>query len=76
MGSDVIGDMAKKTIFGNNFSIYIEADSQDEANRLFKGLAQGGKINMPMALAHWGDYFGMLTDAFGVNWFVNFSPKK
>lgn len=76
LGSDVIGDMVQNTTFGNNFSIYIEADSQEEAFGFFNGLSQHGKINMPMVLAHWGGYFGMLTDPFGVNWFVNYSPKK
>jgi len=24
----------------------------------------------------WGDYFGMITDQFGVNWMFNHTPKK
>ena len=30
MGADVIGEMAEKTVFGNNFSIYIEAENKAE----------------------------------------------
>ena len=59
------------TVFGNNFSLYIEADSRGEADRLFAGLSTEGRVTMPMSEAHWGDYFGMFTDKFGVNWLIN-----
>ena len=58
-------------VFGNNFSLYIEADSRGEADRLFAGLSTEGRVTMPMSEAHWGDYFGMFTDKFGVNWLIN-----
>ena len=71
MGADVCGYMAQNTVFGNNFSLYIEADSRGEADRLFAGLSTEGRVTMPMSEAHWGDYFGMFTDKFGVNWLIN-----
>ena len=70
MGADVCY-MAQNTVFGNNFSLYIEADSRGEADRLFAGLSTEGRVTMPMSEAHWGDYFGMFTDKFGVNWLIN-----
>ncbi|CAK7015541.1 VOC family protein [Saezia sanguinis] len=76
MGADAVGHLAAKTVFGNNFSVYIEAASHDEAYRLFNGLAQNGHIAMPLSQAHWGDEFGMLTDQFGINWLINHSPNK
>ena len=63
--------MAQNTLFGNNFSLYIEADSRAEADRLFAGLSTEGRVTMPMSEARWGDYFGMFTDKFGVNWLIN-----
>ena len=36
MGADVCGYMAQNTVFGNNFSLYIEADSRGEADQLFE----------------------------------------
>ena len=71
MGADVCSYMAQNTVFGNNFSLYIEADSRGEADRLFAGLSTEGRVTMPMSEAHWGDYFGMFTDKFGVNWLIN-----
>ena len=57
---------------GNNFSISINANSEAEADRLFKGLSEGGKITMPLEKTFWNAYFGMWTDKFGINWMVNY----
>ena len=76
MGADAIGEMAKVTVFGNNFSIYIEADNTGQADKLYKSLSEGGYSTMPMTTAHWGGYFGMLTDRFGINWLINKSAAK
>ena len=48
MGSDTGGDWAPTFVQGNNFSVSINADSQDEADQLFKGLSAGGTVTMPM----------------------------
>jgi PhnB protein len=48
-------------------------DSKAEADRLFNGLSEGGRVNMPMANTFWGDYFGMLTDKFGINWMMSYN---
>lgn len=75
MGSDTGGEWAASFTHGNNFSISINTDSQQEADRLFTALAAGGKITMPMKFTFWGDYFGMLTDQFGINWMVSFKTN-
>lgn len=75
MGSDTAGEWAPNLIVGNNMSVSITASSKEEADRLFNGLAAGGKITMPLENAFWGDYFGMLTDKFGINWMVSFNPN-
>jgi PhnB protein len=72
MGSDTPAAMGPTTV-GNNFLIAITADSEAEADRLFKGLAAGGQVTMPLEKAFWGDYFGMVTDKFGIQWAVSYS---
>ncbi|NHM02122.1 VOC family protein [Flavobacterium difficile] len=70
-GSDTLsthGDV----VIGNNFSISINAESKEEADKLFNGLSADGKITMPMESTFWGAYFGMFTDKFGINWMINF----
>ena len=68
MGSDAGGEWASKIIQGNNFSVSINTDTKNEADRLFNGLSVGGMVMMPMNKTFWGDYFGMFGDKFGVNW--------
>lgn len=58
---------------GNNFSVAVECDSPDEADRLFTALSGGGEVRMPMMDAPWGARFGMLTDKFGIQWLLNCS---
>lgn len=76
MGADGLESLGMKPVIGNNFSIYFEADEKEQADHIFKGLSENGIAKMPMTLAHWGDYFGMCTDMFGVNWFINCSLKE
>ncbi|NDV84459.1 VOC family protein [Bacteroides sp. 51] len=75
MGADGLEAFGMRPVAGNNFSIYVTAETQDEAYSIFNGLSQGGAVQMPLSRAHWGDYFGMCTDKFGISWFVNYSPK-
>ena len=70
MGSDCPEDGNEVTL-GTNFSISINTDSREEADKLFNGLSAGGKVTMPMAKTFWGAYFGMFKDKFGIHWMVN-----
>jgi PhnB protein len=77
MGSDAGCDYASQFKAGNNFSISINAESKEEADKLFAGLSADGTVTMPMADTFWGAYFGMFTDKFGINWMVNYDdPAK
>jgi PhnB protein len=75
MGSDTPASMGP-TVIGSNVSISITAASEAEATRLFNGLSAGGQVTMPLDKAFWGDYFGMLTDKFGVQWLVSYSYNQ
>ncbi|MCC7682792.1 VOC family protein [Janthinobacterium sp. FW305-128] len=39
--------------------------------QLFDKLADQGVVTTPLAVQIWGDYFGKLTDRFGVQWMLN-----
>lgn len=75
MATDALESMGQKVNPGNNFYISIQADSKEEADRLYDGLSAGGEIEMELHNAFWGDYFGMFTDKFGVRWMVSYSKK-
>lgn len=76
MGSDTGGEWAPNFQQGNNFSISVNTDTNEEADRIHAGLAAGGQVTMPMNMTFWGSYFGMLTDQFGINWLVSCEPKQ
>ncbi len=75
MGSDLTGEWSKNFNQGNNISISISTDSREKADELFSKLSDGGQVMMPMDSTFWGDYFGMFTDKFGINWMVGFTEN-
>lgn len=76
MATDALESLGHKVNIGNNIHLSLEAESKEEAEKLFNGLSAGGKVTMPLADAFWSAYFGMLTDKFGVQWMVNYTYKK
>ena len=75
MGSDAGGGWTDGITIGNNFSVSINTDSKDEADRLFNALSKNGKKTMPMSNTFWGSYFGMFTDQFDIQWMVSFDAN-
>lgn len=70
---EVFGTPAKA---GNQLQINIEAESVEEANKLFKGLSKGGEIKMPLQETEWAESFSMFADKFGVQWMVMFTGDR
>ena len=61
---------------GDNFSVAIGTESEDEATRIYNGLSDGGNITMPLAKTFWGAFFGMFTDKYGVQWMVSYDENQ
>ncbi len=76
MGADSSNAFGPAATFGDNISISINTSSEEEATRLFNGLAEGGTVKMPLQKTFWGAFFGMLTDKFGIHWMVNFDYEQ
>ena len=76
MGSDTMPEMGPPFVPGNNFTVAVGPESEDETRRIFDGLASGGITTMPLNSTFWGALFGMLTDKFGVQWMVNFDLSR
>ena len=72
MATDAVESMGFSLTPGNNMYICISPESKEEADRIFNGLAEGGKVSMPLQDMFWGAYYGDLTDKFGVRWMVNY----
>lgn len=71
MGSDT-HENSGRVMMGDNISLSINCETKEEATYFYNELSKNGKQTMPIADTFWGAYFGMLTDAFGINWMINF----
>lgn len=69
MGSDAPPERQSKP---QGFSVSVSVDDPAEADRIYKGLAEGAKaVSMPIQETFWARRFGMLTDRFGIPWMVS-----
>ena len=76
MATDALESMGHKVTEGTNFHLSISPDSKEETDRLFTAISQGGKITQPLEMMFWGDYFGMVTDKFGIQWMFSYNEKN
>jgi PhnB protein len=51
---------------------FLTVDDREQTDRLFGRLAAGGNITTPLGIQPWGDYYGKLTERFGVQWMLLF----
>jgi predicted 3-demethylubiquinone-9 3-methyltransferase (glyoxalase superfamily) len=59
--------------FTPSFSIWVEAESQEELERLFGSLGDGGAALMPLGEYGFSRRFGWVNDRYGVSWQLNLS---
>ena len=76
MATDALESMGQKLTAGNNITLSLHPDSKAEADRLYTALSAGGQATTPMMDMFWGDYWGMLTDKFGIQWMISFSKPQ
>jgi len=76
MGTDAPESMGFTLTKGNNVYINLEPDTRAETDKLFAALSEGSEVEMPMQEMFWGDYFGSLTDKYGIHWMFNCSSKE
>jgi PhnB protein len=67
MGSDTPPHYAAP----QGIQVSISVSTPEEGERIFKALAESGKIAMPFQKTSWSSGFGMAVDRFGIPWMVN-----
>ena len=72
MANDVPEIMGKTNENENRSKIFINAESREEADKIFNGLSAGGDIEGPIGDSPWGTYAGMFRDKYGIEWIVEF----
>jgi uncharacterized glyoxalase superfamily protein PhnB len=66
MASDGCDDKSKF----DGFRLALSVPTESMADFAFKGLAEGGTVDMPLVKTFWSPRYGMVTDKFGVAWMV------
>jgi PhnB protein len=56
------------------FSLSLIASSDDEAEKMFAALGEGGQVQMPLSKTFFSQRFGMVADRFGVSWMIHVAP--
>jgi PhnB protein len=54
----------------HGIALSIAANNEADADKIFNGLADGGRVQMPMGKTFFSPRFGMLSDKFGVGWMI------
>ena len=76
MGTDAPESMGFTVNQGNNVYINLVPDTRKETDELFAKLSEGAqKIEFPLQVMFWGDYYGSFTDKFGIQWMFNCIEK-
>lgn len=73
--NDILEMMGRVDENENRSKIAINADSSEEAQKIFNGLSVGGQIEIPFEENPDGNCFGMFRDQFGIEWMVKFDAK-
>jgi len=74
----MLADSVDKPVDTNkqNVTLLIDCESEEEANRIFNGLREEGKIVMELQDMFWGAKYGKVKDKFGFTWDLNFEKKS
>jgi len=75
IANDVPEFMGKVNEQENRSKIAVNAESREEADKVFNGLSAGGDIEGPIGDSPWGTYAGMFRDKYGIEWIVEFDPS-
>ena len=70
MATDMLESMGHKLVEGNNFTISLNPDTKEDADRLYNDLSEGATDAVAPHDEFWG-YWGTCKDRFGIRWMFN-----
>lgn len=74
MGSDLCDE--KGLVPGNNVSLVLDCDSEDQVRTVYNKLSEGGHKTHPLEVTFWNALFGDLIDKYGINWMMNYQLEN
>ena len=74
MATDMIASMGHNLKVGNNVTISLDLDSQEEAEKIYNKLLTNSPENSgPLAPMPWGALWGSCEDQFGTRWMISYA---
>ncbi len=68
MGADTAPDRYEEP---KGFSLSLQITSTADAERIYRDLAEGGRVVMPLERTFWAVRFAAVVDRFGIPWLIN-----
>jgi PhnB protein len=74
MATDMIASMGHNLKVGNNVTISLDLDSQEEAEKIYNKLLTNSPENSgPLAPMPWGAIWGSCEDQYGIRWMISYA---
>jgi PhnB protein len=61
---------------GNTIAFSVEFDTKEETETVFKGLSEGGKVEMELQHTFFSPLYGKFTDKYGISWQISCSSHS
>jgi len=74
IANDIPSFMGRVNENENRSKILVNAESREEADKIFNRLSVDGDVEGPIGDSPWGTYAGMFRDKYGIEWIVEFDP--
>lgn len=76
MATDMIESMGHRVQVGNNVTISLDLDSEEEAQRIYSGLNENSRESSgPLAPMPWGALWGSCQDKYGIRWMISYAKS-
>lgn len=77
MGSDIVEEFGQKYVQGNNSYVMLDAETTDEAKKLYDRLSVHAKVmEIPLGEQFFAELFASFIDQFGIPWMIHFEVNK
>ncbi len=70
MASDALGH---PLTHGNDMSLMLNCDSEEQINQVYTALSTGGKVNSELKREFWGALYADFVDKYGIRWMLNYA---
>ena len=74
MATDALESLGHEVIAGNNVTISLDLDSEEEAQSIYSQLMTNSSENSgPLAQMPWGALWGSCLDQYGIRWMISYA---